>query len=93
MIGDHYYLHDVICPREGCDFAKSVYVFSLIGWFLLGWIFASILLYLAVLIGIIGYGIYSESQEHDDVPEERIELVKKEILLKQEKRYEKQKLV
>ena len=89
MVGDHYTLHDVICPREGCDFAKSVYGFSLIGWFLLGWIFGSIILYFTVLIAIIGYGIYAERQEYDDVPEERIKSVEKEILLKQEKRREK----
>ena len=89
LIGDHYYHYETICPREGCDFLKTVYGFSLVGWFLLGWIFGSIILYFAVLIAIIGYGIYAERQEYDDVPEERIELVKKEIQLKQEKRREK----
>ena len=72
MIGNHYYLHDVICPRDGCNLAISVYLSSLIGWFLLGWIFGSILLYVAVLIGIIGYGIYAVRQEYDDVPEIRV---------------------
>ena len=89
MIGNHYYLHDVICPRDGCNLAISVYLSFLIGWFLLRWIFGSILLYVAVLIGIIGYGIYAVRQEYDDVPESRVELVKNELRLKQEKRFAK----